>query len=808
MAEYIVQKTVRNKVGDTSTVFTGDSKRQLFPALEKLIAKAKGIEIMVAYTRESGVRMLLPALIMAVKKGVSITLLTGTDFNLTEPQALYLLRSYLGDKVELRFYKGVDKSFHPKAYFFHLNSHSCLIIGSSNLSASALGESVEWNYCLNSQEKPQEYDAFYQTFQDIYRRQSILVDDEVLRQYARNWRKPQHFSPVIDGDDVGSCQPRGAQIEALYYLQKTRDEGADKALIHAATGIGKTYLAAFDSKPYAKVLFIAHREEILQQAALAFCNVRGSDDYGFFTGKIKQQDKSLVFASVETLGQMKYLQGGYFAVDYFDYIVVDEFHHAVSNLYQNILHYFRPKFLLGLTATTERMDGRCIYALCDYNVPFELSLFAAINRGMLVPFRYYGIFDDTDYKALRPVSGSYAASDLNCIYLDNIQRMKNILKHYQKYHSQRALGFCASREHAEAMAKFFVKEGIRAAAVYSNAKGKYTEERAKAIELLNVGGLQVIFAVDMFNEGVDIPALDMVMFLRPTESPTVFMQQLGRGLRLFPSKEYLTVLDFIGNYHNAGVVRGLLCGEKRGSYGEDVRLPFPDSCYIDFDLRLLDLFEQVEKGRQSLRTIIKEEFSRIERLLGKRPTRVELFEHMDASLYEQCLKHPQESPFKHYWHYLEELGELRPEEQELQGTLAEEFLLEITNTPMTKVYKMPVLLALQGEQKLKSKISYSDILVVWKAFFARDCNWRDLPKVERFQEYQKLSDKWHLAKIKKMPITYLQSEFLYSKGEWALVFCAEMEPYLKNPVVRAEFEDLVNYRALDYYRRRYLAKEH
>ena len=808
MAEYIVQKASMTTTETSTAVFTGERGRQLLPALERFMADADRIDIMAAYTRESGVRLLLPALLAAAQRGAAITLLTGTDFNLTEPQALYLLRSYLGDKAELRLYRGEGKSFHPKAYFIHLRTHSCLFIGSSNLSASALGEAVEWNYRLDSREKPQEYGEFYQTFQDIYHRNSVLADDDVLRQYARTWRKPQPFFPAGDGSGTGICRPRGAQIEALYYLQKTRVEGADKALIHAATGIGKTYLAAFDSEPYAKVLFIAHREEILQQAAAAFQHVRGSDDYGFFTGKSKQQDKSLIFASVETLGQKKYLQGTYFPADYFDYIVIDEFHHAVSGLYQNILQYFRPKFLLGLTATTERMDGRNIYALCDYNVPYELSLFAAINRGMLVPFRYYGIYDDTDYKNLRPVAGSYAASDLNCIYLDNIRRMTNIVKHYRKYHAQRALGFCASREHAEAMAKFFLKQGIRAAAVYSNAEGKFTEERVRAIERLNAGDLQVIFAVDMFNEGVDIPALDMVMFLRPTESPTVFMQQLGRGLRLFPGKEYLTVLDFIGNYHNAGQVKGLFCQEERGNYGKTVPTPCPDNCYIDFDLRLLDLFERMEKARQPLRAAIKDEFCRIERLLGKRPTRVELFENMTAAIYEQCIKHPQESPFKHYWLYLAELGELLPAEQVLQGTLAEDFLREITNTPMTKVYKMPVLLALQGQQGLKAKISYVDILPVWKAFFARGRNWRDLPRVKSFQAYQKLPDKWHLDKIKKMPVLHLQSEFLYSRGEWALVFSAGMEPYLDNDVVLAEFRDIVNYRALDYYRRRYLAQEH
>jgi len=804
MAEYIVQKTLGKAENRDSTVFTGDMGKQLFPALRKLAVKASRIEIMVAYTRESGVRMILPVLLEAVKNGAAVTLLTGTDFNLTEPQALYLLRYYLGDKVELRFYNNGMRNFHPKAYFIHFNTHSYLFVGSSNLSASALGGAVEWNYCLDSRDNPQAYQEFYRTFQHIYNHHSILVDEDNLRQYAKYWQKSPFFSTGVKSVNNAEIQPRGAQIEALYYLDKTRSQGADKALIHAATGIGKTYLAAFDSAPYAKVLFIAHREEILRQAAAAFQHVRGSADYGFFTGKIKQTDKKLLFASVETLGQVKYLHSDYFTADYFDYIVIDEFHHAVSKQYQNILRYFRPKFLLGLTATTERLDGRNIYALCDYNVPYELSLFEAINRGMLVPFRYYGIYDDTDYKSLRPVAGTYAAHDLNCIYLDNIRRMKNILKHYQKYRSQRALGFCATREHAECMAAFFVKQGIKAVAVYSNAQGKFAEERSRAVERLNAGELQVIFAVDMFNEGVDIPSLDMVMFLRPTESPTVFMQQFGRGLRLYPGKEYLTVLDFIGNYHNAGLVKGLLCHEERASYGEHDAMTIPADCYVDFDLRLLDLFAQMEKGRQPLRAAIREEYYRIKQLLGRRPSRVELFTNMTTLVYEQCLKHPKESPFKHYLTFLAELNELTPEEQVLQGSVAEEFLQEMVNTSMTKVYKMPVLLAMQERNRLKARISYADILPVWKKFFAHGRNWQDLPHVGSFQDYQKITDSWHLKKIQKMPVRFLQGTFLQSRGEWALVFDEMMEPYLDNEVVVSHFQDIIEYRAKDYYRRRYL----
>ena len=207
--------------------------------------------------------------------------------------------------------------------------------------------------------------------------------------------------------------PRGAQIEALYALKATREERADKALIHAATGVGKTYLAAFDSLSFKRVLFVAHREEILRQAYESFRNVRNEEDFGFFNSKIKDCDRNVVFASVYSLGRKNYLNEKFYSPTYFDYIIIDEFHHAVANLYMNILEYFKPKFLLGLTATPERMDGRSIYALCDYNVPYEIGLKDAINKGYLVPFRYYGIYDDTvDYSTIRIANGRYVAEEL------------------------------------------------------------------------------------------------------------------------------------------------------------------------------------------------------------------------------------------------------------------------------------------------------------------------------------------------------------------------------------------------------------
>ena len=217
------------------------------------------------------------------------------------------------------------------------------------------------------------------------------------------------------------------------------------------SGVGKTYLAAFDSQKYERILFVAHREEILKQAAVSFRNVRGSDEYGFFDGKTKCTDKPVIFASVATLGSEEYLNDRYFPADYFQYLVVDEFHHAVTQQYQRIVSYFKPEFMLGLTATPERMDGRSIYEICDYNVPYEISLKEAINKGMLVPFHYYGIYDDTDYSSLHVVRGRYDEKELNETYIGNVHRHEMIYKYYCKYGSKRALGFCCSREHAEEM---------------------------------------------------------------------------------------------------------------------------------------------------------------------------------------------------------------------------------------------------------------------------------------------------------------------------------------------------------------------
>ena len=354
---------------EATDVMTGDKDRRrfLYYQLKMSMLKAKQIDIIVSFLMESGVRMLLKDFKDALNRGVRIRILTGNYLGITQPSALYLIKKELGNRVDLRFYNEKARSFHPKSYIFHFDNASEIYIGSSNISKSALTSGIEWNYRFSSLTDEKNYRLFYETFVDLFEHHSIIIDDAELKRYSKNWHKPavakdlaKYDNPQDEKDTKVEVlfQPRGAQIEALYALEDSRAEGATRGLVQAATGIGKTYLAAFDSVKYKRVLFVAHREEILKQAAISFQNVRHSKDYGFFYGKQKTVDKSVIFASVSTLGREEYLSEEYFSPEYFDYIVIDEFHHAVNEQYQRIVQYFKPQFLLGLTATPERMDGR------------------------------------------------------------------------------------------------------------------------------------------------------------------------------------------------------------------------------------------------------------------------------------------------------------------------------------------------------------------------------------------------------------------------------------------------------------------
>ena len=806
-------------------VITGGDRNFLIHRLKQSITKAKQIDIIVSFLLESGVKAIINDLNEAVQKNVPIRILTGSYLNITQPSALCQLKRYFGDKIDLRFYNDKHRSFHPKAYIFQNDEDNEIYIGSSNISKGALTNSIEWNYRFVKSQNPNDYLLFYKEFEELFYNHSIIITDEVLMSYSKNWRRPSIFKEIksVSEEDYESTikdninnlfEPRGAQIEALYALEKSREEGFDKGLVVLATGVGKTYLSAFDSINSKRILFVAHREEIIRQAAQSFKNVRKSDDIGFFYNNIKDTDKSMIFALVQTLGKDKYLNDEYFKQDYFDYIVIDEFHHAVSGNYKKIINYFNPKYMLGLTATPERLDSKDVFALCDYNTVYEVRLADAINRGYLVPFRYYGIFDETvNYNNVKYINGKYDNTELEEALMLN-KRGNLILNHYGKYNSKRALGFCTSKKHAEYMAEYFCKNGIESAAVYSGSTGEYSKDRNEAVNDLIKGKIKVIFSVDMFNEGLDIPSVDMVMFLRPTQSPTVFLQQLGRGLRLYKNKKYLNVLDFIGNYKKADLIPFLLSGKKystirskRGNVNEE---DYPDDCRVDFDFRVIDLFQQLAAKEMKLKDLIDEEYLKIKSELGHRPTRVELFNNMDDSLYSSIKSNSKLNLFKDYLGFLKEHDELTEEEKILCNSSGYNFIKMIETTSMSKTYKIPVIYAFYNYGNIKMAIDEDDIYKSLYEFYNKASNKVDMIRDKSTSNFEKWNKDDYVKLAKRNPVKFLlksESQCFKEKDGCILALHDEMREVIKNEVFKEHMIDALECRIKRYYDGRNLNKK-
>ena len=643
-----------------------------------------------------------------------------------------------------------------------------------------------------------------------------------------NWRKPEILIDAEDFDKESSVEPRGAQIEALFALDKTRANGYDKALISAATGIGKTYLAAFDSLNYNHVLFIAHRREILNQAYESFKVVRKADSgFGFFDSSRKDKNAEVLFASVATLGNKDYLNNDYYDKNYFDYIIIDEFHHAVNKAYTNIIEYFRPKFLLGLTATPDRYDRRDIYVLCNYNVPYSINLRQSIDRGLLVPFRYYGIYDLIDYSGISLINGHYSELELTEAYRASLERKDLIFKHYMKHRRKSALAFCCSIAHSIDMAEFFSSKGVRAVSVSSSGSGEYSSRREEALLKMQKGEIDIIFSVDMFNEGLDIPQIDLVLFLRPTESPVVFLQQLGRGLRLFDGKEYLTVLDFIGNYKNAGHLPELLNRELGDNYNTDFVSEnmvsydvYPKGCIVDFDLKLLDLFEQMR--RNALNRIdriledLKQEYMRIKQNCDGIVTAMDLFLGINLEIFISSynsnlssLKGKKSIPriLQDFLDFKKRIGDLSNGEKALIGTVAQDFLEQIGSMNMEKSYKIPILLAFYNDGKIKMSITMNDVYCAYYDFYHRDGNWKDLESKPSTAGFRLWDRARYIREAIKNPITMMSRSDKFfireDNSEILLRLDDHLLPFIDDETFTTHFKGMIDIRKALYYRANY-----
>ena len=786
-------------------IFTGNNPN-FYNEIKNSIKNSESIDIIVSFLMESGIKLIIDDL----KSKKNIRILTSDYLNITQPQALYILKQELGDNLDLRFYNNPNKSFHPKAYIFHNKYDSEIYVGSSNMSKGALTDSIEWNYHFTKSERPEDFSNFQNTFEDLFANNSIKITDDILKNYSKSWIKPKFSKVTLNKKYEKVFEPNPPQIEALYLLNQSRAKGYDKGLIVATTGIGKTYLAAFDTKNYNKILFIAHREEIIKQASNTFKAIYPDKSQGFFYNNKKDTNKDITFALVQTLGKNNYLNENYFKKDDFEYIIIDEFHHAVSKNYTNILDYFTPKFLLGLTATPERLDNKDVFALCDYNVVYEIRLKEAINKGFLSPFKYYGIYDYTiDYSTINTKNGNYDEKDLENKLMIN-KRCDLVLNHYLKYLPSSSIAFCSSRNHAEYMAEYFNNNDIPSAAVYSGKQRKYAENRHEAILKLKNHDLKILFTVDMFNEGIDIPEIDAVLFLRPTQSPTIFLQQLGRGLRKSKNKTHLTILDFIGNYKKANLVPFLLSDTDYNAktlLNESVlNFEYPEDCYIDFDFKLVNLFKIIAKQESNIKEIIYHEFSSIKDNLNHRPTRTDLFLKMDENIYQKMIKSSKLNIFRDYLKFLDDNSELEIEEHEFISTSAHEFLKTLETTSMTKSYKMPILKAFYNDGDIKMAITDDDVYKSMKEFYEYKSNGVDMLKDNSSKDYQNWGKKQYLALAKKNPIKFLNKthgEFFIKKEGYALALSDDLKDYIHLESFIEHFKDIIEYRTISYYKSRY-----
>ena len=551
----------------------------MLPHLLTHLDSAERADLAVSFVLASGTRLLLPHLDELLERGGRLRLLTSDYLGITDPYALMHLLDLKEQKprdVELRIFQCQGSHFHPKAYIFHgpfgVLGNGIAYVGSSNLSAPALQEGIEWNYRVYA-ERPGP--SLGQGRQDRLpdcgkgvRRPVPSPDDNTP--HPRLDRGVSKETPHSHGPDPGRSlsgttsttpEPHAVQRRALDALERTRAQGNQSGLVVLATGLGKTWLSAFDIVAVGakRVLFVAHREEILRQARDTFRRIRPEASLGFYTGQDKAPDAEVIFASIQTLSRVNHLRR-FDPLD-FDYIVVDEFHHAAARSYRKLIDYFEPKFLLGLTATPERTDGGNLLTLCGENLVYRCDLVEGIRDGLLCPFHYFGVPDDVDYSNIPWRSGRFDETALTEAVATQ-RRAQNALEQYHKRAGKQTLAFCCSQSHADFMADYFRQHGIRAAAVHT---GERTSPRSRSLEQLRDGELEIIFAVDIFNEGVDLPNVDTILMLRPTESRILWTQQFGRGLRVAEGKERLTVIDYIGNHRTFLLKPQTLLGLGRGT---------------------------------------------------------------------------------------------------------------------------------------------------------------------------------------------------------------------------------------------------
>ena len=564
------------------------------------------------------------------KKGVRGKILTTNYLNFNSPKALRDILKF--NNIEARVYD--DGNFHSKGYIFKKHEQYTFIIGSSNLSQEALMKNEEWNLKITSMSEGELLKDTLNQFDTAWNDAKTLTP-EWIDQYETQYENSKAMTPQKMEQLIAPTvlTPNKMQEEAIKNLKHLRDKGKEKALLISATGTGKTYLSAFDVREFNPdhMLFVIHREQIARDAMDSFKTIFGdSKTMGVYSGSTKNKNCDFIFSTIQTLSKDSTLSQ--FSPDHFDYIIIDEVHHAGAETYKKILDYFKPKFLLGMTATPERTDGYNIYEQFDYNIAYEIRLQHALENDMLCPFHYYGISEIM-------VDGEVLDENASFNQLTSDSRVNHIIENAKFYGNSgdrvKGLIFCSRNEEAAALSVKFNKKGYKTVALSGATPQNEREEMvAKLQQNSRDDGLDYIFTVDIFNEGVDIPKVNQIIMLRPTESAIIFVQQLGRGLRKDFEKDYVVVIDFIGNYQKNFLIPIALSGNRNLKKDDLRRFVFegtsiiPGCSSIIFDpIAKERIYNSINATNFSTLKFLKEKYVELKNKIGKIPSIMDFYQY-------------------------------------------------------------------------------------------------------------------------------------------------------------------------------------
>ncbi len=623
--------------------------QKVFASIENELLHCEEFKISVAFITKGGITPLLQTLRELEKRGVKGKILTTDYLCFSDPEALDMIANL--NNIELRMYqtRRAGNGFHTKGYIFQKSGEYRFIIGSSNLTQDALTRNMEWNTRLVSTVHGEVLENVLCEFDRLWNARECTYDySDYIEEYRKRYQEKKLFDKIvaeqkriaknekIPSMQAYTLQPNSMQRAFIHNLLELRKNGIDKALLISATGTGKTYASAFVMRElrFRRVLFLVHRNQIAKQAKVSFERVFGSQwNMGLVSGTGHDYEADYVFATVQTLSKKENLEK--FSRDYFDACIYDEAHHVSAGSYRAIMEYFTPVFTLGMTATPDKRDdnkvGQNIYEIFDYNIAYEIRLQQAMEEDLLCPFHYFGI---TDLDMISDEGNSREEKLENFRYLTSDDRVKYIMEQaaYFGYCGERVKGliFCSRIDEARELSRKFNEQGLRTVALSGSDSEQIRED---AIERLTMDinsaeddYLDYIITVDIFSEGADIVEVNQVIMLRPTQSPIVFIQQLGRGLRKAPGKEYVVILDFIGNYKNNFMIPIALSGDR--SYNKDNIRRYlmeggriiPGASTIHFDeISRKRIFAAVDNANFSDIKLIKENYFNLKNKLGHIP---------------------------------------------------------------------------------------------------------------------------------------------------------------------------------------------